>query len=219
MVGTDALGRPFTNAERDAFAALLRQHDFRQVCDVALRWGVKLSWTKLADGKDLVGRASVRLVRAGWDPARVTLVKAMCRLVWSEWTNVLSERETRRGSEDVYLRERKTLGLHVHRSREHQAIELEDEMRAEAERKVRMDDRVARLTARFEAAKDEVNLQWLACTLRGITSPAQIARESGCSVTALYRAADRRKRHVAHVLGEPAPVAPRRTTSLRDAAR
>jgi len=205
IIGTDALGRALTDAERDAFSALLRRHDFRHACVVALRWGLKLSWKNVDRAKDLVCRASLRLVRSGWDPSRVALTGALCRLVWSEWTNVLSERETRRGSEEVHLRERKTLGQHVYRSLEHEAIELEDEMRAEAERKVRMDDRVARLTARFEAAQDEVNLKWLACTLRGITSPADIARESGCSAKQLYRAADRRKRHVAKVLGESAP--------------
>ena len=203
MWGTDALGRPFTDAERDRFEELLLRHDLPHVWVIALRYGLKLVWKNLGRAEDLVGRANVRLVRSGWEPERVALVGAFCRLVWSEWTNELRERETQREAERGYLRERRTYRGHLTRDIEERAIELEDELRNEAAAKARDDARLATLIERFEKAGDAVNLLWLDFARRGIESPSQIARESGCEVRELYRAADRRKRHVKQILEEP----------------
>jgi hypothetical protein len=52
---------------------------------VALRFAYKKTRSH-GRAQDLVGRVNLRLVRRGWDPRDVTLVKRMCRLVWSEYT-------------------------------------------------------------------------------------------------------------------------------------
>lgn len=191
IVGTEALGRPFTNEERARFAALLREHDFVGASMVALRFAFKLRRNQAA-AQDLLGRARVRLVRQGWDPDRVTLVKCLCRLVWSEHTNELSETATTRRAEEVFLREQESSSG----SPEDLALRTERE-RADEARAARHIDA---LRASFEAAKDEVNLLWLKYKLDDVDEPKEMARLSGLDVMEFYRATERRGRHILRLL-------------------
>jgi hypothetical protein len=86
ILGTDRLGRALTNEERARFGALLREHDYPGARLVALRFAYKLARSR-ARPQDLIGRVDLRLVRLGWDPNEVSLVRRLCRLVWSEWTH------------------------------------------------------------------------------------------------------------------------------------
>ena len=75
-VGTDRLGRPLTNAESARLAGVLRANDFVGASSVALRFAFKKTKSQ-GRAQDLLGRANLRLVRRGWDPRDVTLVKRM----------------------------------------------------------------------------------------------------------------------------------------------
>ena len=102
-IGTDTLGRPLTDEEKKSFGALLREHDYPGMRLVALRFAYKLTKNRVR-AQDLMGRADLRLVRSGWDPAKVTLVSCLCRLVWSEWTNERTETATTRKAEQGFMR-------------------------------------------------------------------------------------------------------------------
>jgi hypothetical protein len=193
IVGTDKLGRAFTNEERAAFSALLRANDFVGACMVALRFAFKLRHN-IAAAQDLLGRAQLRLVRTGWDPNEVTLVKRLCRLVWSEHTNELSETATTKRAEEVFLRA-EGIGTSSP-SPEDVALRFERE-REQEERAMRHIDA---LRASFEAAKDEVNLLWLKYKLDDVDEPKEMARLSGRDVIEFYRATNRRDRHVMRLL-------------------
>ncbi len=160
-VGTDKLGRPLTKTESKELSSLLRKHDFVGASMVALRFAFKLRKDKAA-ARDLQGRAQLRLVRHGWDPSEVSLVKRMCRLVWSEHTHEASEDATRRKAEEGFLREQ---GL------DHSAApSVEDEitrLATENEEIARDARRLASLRAAFVAADDEVNLLYLKYRIRG----------------------------------------------------
>jgi hypothetical protein len=181
IVGTDRLGRPFTDEERDEAAALLRAHDFDGARKAALLFAYRRA-RSTPRAKDLVARASLRLLRSGWDPAEVSLKSRMLRLVWSEWTHAIEEDENQRLAEENFLRE---LG-------EPSTAEERTEARA----------RLERLHERFAKAKDEVNLLWLHYTAQDIDEPKEMARLSGRKVEEFYLAADRRKRHVKALLAE-----------------
>ncbi|HEY2513993.1 MAG TPA: hypothetical protein VGI39_24165, partial [Polyangiaceae bacterium] len=98
LVGTDTLGRPFTDAERRAADRLLARHGFASARLIALAFAQKKCRDR-AMAEEVVLRAIERLVRTGWDPAEVSLVKRLNRLVFSEWTHEIAERKVRRESE------------------------------------------------------------------------------------------------------------------------
>jgi len=216
-MGTDTLGRPLTDDEKKRFGALLREHDYPGARLVALRFAYKLTRSRVR-AQDLMGRADLRLVRSGWDPREVPLVKRLCRLVWSEWTNVGSESETARKAEEGFVRELEiTEGLKVAPpmrpraadeskkaqapewavpSHEHQVTVLE----TAHESRTKASAKLEKLRAAFEKAGDEVNILWLKLELEGVTDLNQMAEASGRAVTEFHAAAKRRKRAVQRLL-------------------
>jgi hypothetical protein len=191
--GTVALRRPLTNDESKALSELLKAHGFIHARLVALAFGTKLMRSK-AGGEDLVGRAVLRLVRHGWDPAQVALKKRLLRLVWSEWTHYKDETKKQRKAEEEFLERHKLETPDVSPSPEQVLAERAEEAKNQAE--------LDRLRASFQAAGDEVNLLWLAYTTQGIDDLQEMATQSGRDVTEFYRAADRRKRHVIRLIAQ-----------------
>jgi hypothetical protein len=193
VLGTDPLGRPLTDEEKKRFGNLLREHDYPGARLVALRFALKLARSRLR-AQDLMGRADLRLVRQGWDPSKVTLVRCLCRLVWSEWTHAEGESETARKAEEGFLRELEvTEGLVV--------PSIEQRMAAEAKRR-EAQAKLAKLRAFFQAAGDEVNLLWLDRSLDEEPDLQKMAKETGRDATEFYAAAKRRKRAVQRLLAE-----------------
>jgi hypothetical protein len=92
VLDTDPLGRPPTDDEKKKLGRLLRQHDYPGARLIALRFAYNLTRGR-GSARDLMGRVDLRLVRLGWDPNEVSLLKRLCRLVWSEWTNTKAESE------------------------------------------------------------------------------------------------------------------------------
>jgi hypothetical protein len=193
-VGTNRLGRPLSAPERKDLASLLRKHDFVGASLVSLNFAFKLSRSRPA-AQDLRDRANVRLVEQGWDPGVVTLVKCLCRFVWSEHKNETRERAAARKAEEVFLREQ-GVDHSAAPSAEDLAVRLETE-RQEEEHAAK---RTASLRAAFVEAGDTINQLWLDHWLAGVEEPGEMARLSGRDVSDFYRAADRRKRHVARLL-------------------
>jgi hypothetical protein len=191
VVGTDKLGRPFTDEEKKRFGALLRAHDYRGVRLVALRFAYKLCRSRQA-AQDLMGRAAVRLVRTGWDPEKVSLLRALCRLVWSEWTHSTEETAAARQAEEGFLREMEAETGGAAPSPEDRA--LAGERRLDAERQLN------ELRMAFQKAGDEVNLAWLEYSRQEIDDLQEMARLSNRDVREFYLAADRRKRLVKRLL-------------------
>jgi hypothetical protein len=189
--GTDRLGRALTDPEKHALAALLRAHDFVGACMVAMRFAYKLTHSVQA-AQDLMGRVRLRLVRVGWDPRDVPLVKRLCRLVWSEWTHELEESATARHAEQVFLEQMDRTAP----SPEDIAARIQAELDADARATAHID----RLRTAFEAAGDEMNLLWLKYSLDEITSIAEMSDLSGRPPSDFYDAADRRKRIVKKIL-------------------
>jgi hypothetical protein len=190
-VGTNRLGRALTNAESKALAILLRAHDFIGASIISLRFAFRLRRNQAA-AQDLQGRANLRLVRQGWDWKVVTLVKALCRFVWSEHTNEKSETARTRKAEEVFLTEQ---GIHsgtATPSAEVLALRIETERREDERDTAQLQS----LRAAFTEAKDEVNLLWLKYSLEKISDATEMARLSGRDVDEFYVAAKRRKRHV-----------------------
>jgi hypothetical protein len=145
--------------------------------------------------QDLQGRANLRLVRQGWDPSVVTLVKCLCRFVWSEHAHERRENATTRKAAETFLREQ---GIHqgAAPSAEDEITGVETDEQEEARAKQRLDS----LRAAFVVAGDDVNLLWLDYRLAGVAEPSEMARLSGRDVGEFYRAADRRKRQTARWL-------------------
>jgi hypothetical protein len=196
-VGTNRLRRPLTAPERKDLASLLRKHDFVGASLVSLNFAFKLTRSRPA-AQDLRDRAHVRLVEQGWDPGVVTLVKCLCRFVWSEHKNETRERVLARKAEEVFLREQRIADNGAAPSVEDLAVRLETE-RQEDEHAA---ERTASLRAAFVQAGDTVNQLWLDHWLAGVEEPGEMARLSGRDVSDFYRAADRRKRHVARLLAD-----------------
>jgi hypothetical protein len=217
VLGTDRLGRPLTDDEKKRFGTLLREHDYPSKRLVALRMAYRLT-RNLARAKDLMGRADLRLVRSGWDPAKVELERALCRLVWSEWTHELEATETAERAADGFLRELEvTEGRKFAKPKEgetdeagkpvqnaewsvpsHEPKLIERETAQEARSKA--STMLGKLRAMFEKAGDEVNLLWLKFELADVTDLQQMAKESGRDVSEFYAAAKRRKRAVQRLL-------------------
>jgi hypothetical protein len=195
VLGTEQLGRPLTDEEKKRFGALLREHDYPGARLIALRFAYKLTGSHVRS-QDLMGRADLRLVRFGWDPARVTLIRGLCRLVWSEWTHAVESNETAQRAEEGFLRELEaTEGLKIpSHEAEVMALETSRESRTKASAKLE------KLRAMFEKAGDAVNLLWLKLELEGVSDPQQMAASSGRDVGEFYAAAKRRKRAVQRLL-------------------
>ncbi len=197
VLGTDRLGRALTDEEKKRFGALLREHDYPGARLVALRFAYKLARSRLR-AQDLMGRVDLRLVRMGWDPAEVSLVKRLCRLVWSEWTHATEETEAARRAEEGFLREMQvTEGLSIP-SVEQRAAEHETRHEAQTYAKAQLE----KLRAAFEKAGDAVNLLWIEYSLEDESDLKKMAARSGRDVTEFYAAAKRRKRAVQRLLAE-----------------
>lgn len=215
VLGTDRLGRPFTDAERDAFARLLRAHDFAGARLYGKLFARRLARSP-AGAEDLAQRACLRLVRWGWDPAEVPLKKRLVRLVWSEWTHEKRERATDREAEARFLREQQATAPAIHvrknpgefatinvaRSPLDEAERIQEEMEEERAARAQLD----KLRDRFAKAGDTVNLLWLTYTLDGKTDLQEMARLSARDVGDFYDAARRRKRLVARMAAEDSGV-------------
>ena len=193
-VGTDRLARPLTEPEKKDLFTLLRKHDFVGASLVSLRFAFTLTRSKPA-AQDLQERANQRLVRQGWDPSVVTLVKCLCRFVWSEHTHEKRERVSARKAEETFLREQ-GIDHSAAPSVEDEIIRLETEREEEGRAKEQVDS----LRAAFVEAEDKINLLWLDYRLAGVDEPSEMARLSGHDVREFYRAADRRKRHTRRLL-------------------
>jgi hypothetical protein len=190
-VGTDRLGRALTNPENKELTALLRAHDFVGSSLVSLRFAFKLRRSQPA-AQDLQGRANLRLVRQGWDWKIVTLVKALCRFVWSEHTHEKSETARSRHAEETFLREQAVHGETATPSAEALALRIETERREDEYNVAQLEA----LRAVFTETKDQVNLLWLDFMLMEIVDPAEMARRSSRDVKDFYLAKDRRDRRV-----------------------
>jgi hypothetical protein len=197
FVGTERLGRALTDDEKKRLGALLREHDYPGARLVALRFAFKLTHG-IGRAQELMGRVDLRLVRLGWDPAEVPLVRRLCRLVWSEWTHAVGDTEKARKAEEVYLRHLEATEGLVVPSVEQRAVALESTHASQAHAKVRLE----KLRAAFETAGDEVNLLWLRYSLEGETDLQKMAAASGRGVAEFYAAAKRRKRAVRNLLAE-----------------
>jgi hypothetical protein len=193
-VGTDRLERPLTEPEKKDLSAVLREHDFVGASLVSLRFAFKLRHSKPA-AQDLQGRANLRLVRQGWDPRVVTLVKCLCRFVWSEHTHEARESAATRKASETFLREQA-----IHQSDAPSAEDRLTRVEAEQKEEARAKQQLDSLRSAFVAAGDEINLLWLDYRLAGVAEPSEMARLSGRDVGEFYRAADRRKRQTARLL-------------------
>lgn len=213
-IGTDRIQRPLTDAEKLRLGRLLKQHDYEGVSLVALRFAYKQTRSH-ERAKDLMGRVNLRFMRWGWDPNRVSLVRAMCRLVWSELTHATEETDTARRAEEVFLREQEVLGEQLPGapkrgegnqkdkeplapSREQELIRLEEEREAEERKRADLE----KLRELLRKKQDDVNLLYLDFMKRGIEDAATMAEESGRKVEEFYAAAKRRFRAVAKLLAE-----------------
>jgi hypothetical protein len=195
-LGTNKLGRALTRTESRRLGALLREHDLAGARSISLNYARKKTRNDAA-AEDLWNRAYVRLVEQGWDPRVVTLAKCLCRFVWSEHTNAISEDKRRRKAEEVFFREQgldhSDAGVP---SVEDFALRLEAEQQDEAYAK----RHTTALRAAFIEANDQINLLWLEYCLSGVEEPGEMARLSDHEPEEFYRAADRRKRHVNRLL-------------------
>lgn len=164
FVGTERLGRALTDDEKKRLGALLREHDYPGARLVALRFAFKLTHG-IGRAQELMGRVDLRLLRLGWDPAEVPLVRRLCRLVWSEWTHAVGDTEKARKAEEMHLRHLEATEGLVVPSVEQRAVALESTHESQASAKARLE----KLRAAFETAGDEVNLLWLRYSLDGET--------------------------------------------------
>jgi hypothetical protein len=194
FVGTERLERPLTESEKKELSARLREHDYVHASLVSLRFALKLTH-RLPAAQDLRGRARLRLVRQGWDPRVVTLVKCLCRFVWSEHTHAARENETTREVMEAFLREQSVHHVDAPSAEDRVAGAL-----AEQEEEARAKQQLDSLRAAFVAAGDEINLLWLDYRLAGVSEPREMARLSGRDISEFYRATDRRKRHTERLL-------------------
>jgi hypothetical protein len=194
-VGTERLGRALTREESKELSDVLRKHDFVGASVFSLSFALKLRRGNLAAAQDLRGRANLRLVRLGWDPRVIALVKCLCRYVWSEHTNEKRESATTRKAEEAYLREQGVHAGTASPSPEDVAAGIQQEREDEETNEAQYEALRAALTE----ANDEVNLLWLDFMLADVTDPEEMARRSGRDVTEFYNAKARRNRIVARL--------------------
>ncbi len=197
VLGTDRLGRPLTDEEKKRFGALLRDHDYPGKRLVALRFAYRLT-LRQASACDLMGRAALRLVRQGWDPAEVSLERRLCRLVWSEWTHAIEANEAAGRATERYFHELEaTEGVSVP-SAERRALEKE----AGEKKRAHAQAQLEKMRAAFLKAGDEVNLLWLDASVEDGLDAQTMAQRTGRDVAEFYAAAKRRKRVVRRLLAE-----------------
>ena len=227
-LGTDRLKRALTNEERDQLARALRRHGFVEASLVALRFAYKLTRGQ-ERARDLMGRVNLRLVRKGWDPNEVALVKRLCRLVWSEHTNQEHETDVTRRAEEGFLREQEIHGelppaasqsgdpLRAKKegptasSPEQLVIRLEEERADDARRELKLVELrgdLRKLRDVFEAKKDDVNVLYLDQWMAGIEDPAKMAAKTGRDPAEFHLAQKRRKRVIERFLAEKNGVPP-----------
>jgi hypothetical protein len=214
-LGTNRLSRALTNAERDHLQRVLAKHDFAGACLVGLRFAYKLTRGR-ERARDLIGRANLRLVRTGWDPNEVALVKRMCRLVWSEHTHQERETDVARRAEETFLAEEKAQAdappvlpkrgdpLHP-RNEEPRVPTFEQEAADEARRAAELEEQcadLAKLRAYFVSKKDVVNVDYLDQWMAGVEDVAKMAHNTGHTPEEFYAAQKRRKRAVERILAE-----------------
>jgi hypothetical protein len=198
VLGTDRLGRALTHEEKKTLGAELRAHDYEGARLIALRFAFRLTRER-AQAHDLLDRVDDRLVRLGWDPAEIPLVRYLCRLTWSEWTHGNEERAKVHRAEDTYRREREMTEGSTAPSAEERATDAETKSAAETEAK----NALRKLRAWFEAEGDVVNLLWLDAALlleTGLPDAQTLAAQTGRDVSEFYAAAKRRKRAAARLL-------------------
>ncbi|HEY1697773.1 MAG TPA: hypothetical protein VGG39_36685 [Polyangiaceae bacterium] len=227
-LGTDRIGRALTDEESKRLGRMLRDHGFVGASMVALRFGFRLTRGR-GNARDLFGRVQLRLVRTGWDPNAVPLVKRLCRLVWSEYTHEVRESDTARRAEESFLREEGILGEPrqasaargdpvkpaplepVTSSYEQQLERLAAERDDEARRALSLAQLrrgLPVLRARLRANEDVVNEAWVECHLRGVRDLDAMVKEKGHTKDEFYAAQKRRQRAVQDVLEETRPAAP-----------
>ena len=206
-VGTNRLGRALNPDETKALSSFLRKHDFAGASLAALNFAFKLSRNS-AGARDLIDRAHTRLVEQGWDPRVVPLAQRLCRFVWSEQKNERRELAAASKAEQVFGQEQ-AIHLSAAPSAEDAAVRLE----TQREHEERARARSSALRKAFVEAGDAINQLWLDYWIAGVDEPAEMARLSGHDVSDFYRAAERRKRHVARLL------AAERATSVASGAR
>ncbi len=197
IVGTERLGRPLTDDEKQRFGRLLREHDYPGARLIALRYAHQLTKAR-ARAQELMGRADLRLVRFGWDPREVSLPSRLVRLVWSEWTHALGETEKAKRAEEAFLRQHAPSPSARAPSAEQAITERAADRDAEALAKAQL----GKLRAAFEAAGDRTNLVWLDAAEAENRAPElpKLAAESGIAIEELRAAAKRRKRAVLRLL-------------------
>ena len=220
-LGTDRLKRPLTNAERDQLQKVLRKHDFAGASLVALRFAYKLTRNRLRAG-DLMGRVNLRLVCWGWDPNAVTLVKGLCRLVWSVHTHQERETDVARRAEERFLAEENARadappvvakrGDPLRPRKEEPMVptfeqEAADEARLAAELG-ELRANLAKLRAYFVSKKDEVNVLYLDQWMAGVQDVAKMAENTGRDPEEFYAAQKRRRRAIERFLAEKNGVPP-----------
>ncbi|HEY6460630.1 MAG TPA: hypothetical protein VIY73_10785, partial [Polyangiaceae bacterium] len=171
----------------------------------------------------------LRLVRQGWDPNAVPLVKRLCRLVWSEYTHEVRESDAARRAEESFLREEGILGEQRPASPARgdplkpappEPVASSNERRLERLAAERDDDAMRALLlaqhrrglpvlrARLRANDDVVNEAWLDCHLRGVRDLDAMVKEKGYTKDEFYAAQRRRQRAVQDVLEQTRPAAP-----------
>ena len=221
-LGTDRLKRALTNPERDHLAKILRKHDYVGACLIALRFAYKLTRGQ-ERARDLMGRVNLRLVRRGWDPNEVTLVKRLCRLVWSEYTNQMHEDDVTRRAEEAFLREqaidaelptaapKRGDPLRPQKegpttpSFEQDLVRLEEERADDARQAAKLAELRAdlgKLRDIFQAKKDKTNVVYLEQWMAGIEDPATMATNTGRDAAEFHLAQKRRKRVIERFLAE-----------------
>jgi hypothetical protein len=161
-----------------------------------------------------MGRVNLRFMRWGWDPNRVPLVRALCRLVWSEHTHATEETDVARRAEEAFLREQEvhgelrpaspTRGEPDRGPKELVAPSAEQEIVRREEARARIDE----LREIFRKKKDEVNLLYLDFMMKGVDDPAKMAEASGRDVEEFYAAAKRRSRAVETLFAEKSGAPP-----------
>jgi hypothetical protein len=194
--GTERLGRPLTDDEKKRFGALLREHDYPGAGLVALHFAYKLT-RSIRRAQDLMGRVDIRLVRFGWDPAEVALVRRLCRLVWSEWTHAVGDTEKARKAEEGFLRDTEA----VVPSTEQLAVVLETIRGAQA----RGAEQLEKLRGVFMAAGDEVNLLVLKYASDEGIDPSDMKKMAAMSdrnIADFKLASERRMRAVRKLLAQ-----------------
>lgn len=155
----------------------------------------------------------------------MSLVRRLCRLVWSEWTHQLAETKQAQIAEEAFIAEQVAAGELVlpapsalqrgdplrqtkelaAPSYEQQMERLDAEREDDARRQTKLEQMragLSKLRARLEAKGDQVNVEWLDLRLQGIEDPKDMAQQTQRRPEEFYAATKRRTRVVRDVLAE-----------------